>query len=433
VPIVVAIRRFVENPVARRIFLSPAPGFFYLQPYHFLQMKRISSIDIARGLVMVIMALDHTRDFLHGWSRTNTPTDLAVTTPLLFFTRWITHFCAPAFVFLAGTSAALAIKASPDPRAARRWLLRRGLVLIVVEFTLVNFGLSFDPQFRLLIFEVIATIGAGFILLSFLSRLPVRFLLPLSILLIFGLGLLPTAGGMAPPPANETTLALSARIIRTLAFSLGGFQLTPRLLFTIAYPILPWLGIMLAGFTASRWFEKPGPERKKLFLRLGLFTVALFIALRLTNWYGDPSPWSPQKNPVFTLLSFLDVSKYPPSLLFTLMTLGGLFLLLAAAGQRDNRATRILLVYGRVPLFYFLVHFYLIHLIMFAVLFLQGFPPADLQFGPFQYGRPATGGGIPIGGVYAIWIGVVIVMYPLCRWYGRYKANHPEKTWLRYF
>jgi hypothetical protein len=190
---------------------------------------------------------------------------------------------------------------------------------------------------------------------------------------------------------------------------------------------------MLAGFTASRWFEKPGPERKILFLRLGLFTVALFIALRLTNWYGDPSPWSPQKNPVFTLLSFLDVSKYPPSLLFTLMTLGGLFLLLAAAGQRDNRATRILLVYGRVPLFYFLVHFYLIHLIMFAVLFLQGFPPADLQFGPFQYGRPATGGGIPIGGVYAIWIGVVIVMYPLCRWYGRYKANHPGKTWLRYF
>jgi uncharacterized membrane protein len=396
-------------------------------------MRRISSIDIARGLVMVIMALDHSRDFLHGWSRTNSPTDLAVTTPLLFFTRWITHFCAPAFVFLAGTSAALAIKGSPDPRAARHWLLRRGLVLILLEFTLFNFGLSFDPQFRMLIFEVIGCIGTGFILLSFLSRLPVRFLLPLSIGLIFGLGLLPTAGGMAPAATNETTLALSARIIRTLAFSLNAFQLTPRLLLAIAYPVLPWLGIMLAGFTTIRWFEKPAPDRKKLFLRLGLFALVLFIALRLTNWYGDPGPWSTQKNSAFTLLSFINVNKYPPSVLFTLMTLGVLFLILATAEQRDNRATRILLVYGRVPLFYFLVHFYLIHLIMFAVLFLQGFHPADLQFGPFQYGRPATGGGIPIGGVYAIWIAVVIALYPLCRRYGRYKADHPEKTWLRYF
>lgn len=394
--------------------------------------KRISSIDIARGFVMVIMALDHCRDFLHGWSRTNSPTDLAVTTPLLFFTRWITHFCAPSFVFLAGTSAALAITGSPDPRAVRRWLLRRGLVLILMEFTLFNFGLSFDPKFRLLIFEVIGTIGAGFILLSFLSRLPVRFLLPLSILLIFGLGLLPTAGGMAPPATNETLLALSSRILRTVAFSLDAFQLTPHHLFAIAYPVLPWLGIMLAGFITGRWFKKPAPERKKLFLRLGLFTLVLFIALRYTNWYGDPGTWSPQKNTVFTLLSFLDVNKYPPSLLFTLMTLGGLFLILAAAELRDNRATRILLVYGRVPLFYFIVHFYLIHGIMFVVLFLQGSHPADLQFGPFQYGRPATGGGIPISGVYAIWIGVVIVMYPLCRWYGHYKAAHPEKTWLRY-
>jgi uncharacterized membrane protein len=396
-------------------------------------MKRIPAIDIARGLVMVIMALDHTRDFLHGWSRTNTPTDLAVTTPLLFFTRWITHFCAPSFVFLAGVSAAISIKRSPDPKTARHWLLRRGLVLIVVEFTLVNFGLSFDPQFRLLIFEVIASIGAGFILLSFLSRLPARFLLPLTILLIFGHDLLAPAGGMAPPAAKETFIALSARFIRTLGFSLDGFQLTPRLLFVIAYPVLPWFGIMLAGFTAGRWFEKPAPERKKLFLRLGLFTLALFMALRLTNWYGDPAPWSRQKNSVFTLLSFLDVNKYPPSLLFTLMTLGGLFLLLAAAGQRDNRATRILQVYGRAPLFYFLVHIYLIHLILLVVVFAQGFHPAQLSFGPFQYGRPATGGGIPIGGVYAIWIGVVITLYPLCRWYGRYKAAHPEKTWLRYF
>jgi uncharacterized membrane protein len=222
-------------------------------------------------------------------------------------------------------------------------------------------------------------------------------------------------------------------LIRSLFFSPGGFQVTPHLLTVIAYPVIPWLGIMLAGFATGRWFEKPAPQRKKLLLRLGLGTLALFIALRLTNWYGDPGPWSAQKSPLFTLLSFLNVNKYPPSLLFSLLTLGGLFLILAAAEQRDNRMTRTLLVYGRVPLFYFIVHLYLIHGILLVILLLQGFHPADLRFGPFQFGHPAAGGGLGIAAVYAIWVGVVIVLFPVCRWYGRYKASHPEKTWLRYF
>ena len=403
-------------------------------------MKRIPSIDIARGLVMVIMALDHSRDFLHTWSQTHSPTDLAATTPLFFFTRWITHFCAPSFVFLSGVSAALSMKGSRDPRAAgttspqsnratRRWLLQRGLLLIAVEFTVVNFALSFDPQFRLLIFEVIATIGAGLILLSQLSRLPSKILLAFALLIVFGHDLLPPPPPMAP---NQTSIVLMP-LIRSLFFSPGGFQVTPRLLMVIAYPVIPWLGIMLAGFATGRWFEKPAPQRKKLFLRLGLGTLSVFIALRLSNWYGDPTPWSAQKSPLFTLLSFLNVNKYPPSLLFSLLTLGGLFLILAAAEQRDNRATCTLLVYGRVPLFYFVVHLYLIHGILLVVLLLQGFRVVDLRFGPFQFGHPAAGGGLGIAGVYAIWLGAVITLYPLCRWYGRYKATHPEKTWLRYF
>ena len=392
-------------------------------------MKRIPSIDIARGFVMVIMALDHSRDFLHTWSQTHSPTDLAATTPLFFFTRWITHFCAPSFVFLSGVSAAISLKASPDPNTARRWLLGRGLILIAVEFTVVNFALSFDPQFRLLIFEVIATIGAGLILLSQLSRLPSKILLAFALLIVFGHDLLPPPPPMAP---NQTSIVLMP-LIRSLFFSPGGFQVTPHLLIVIAYPVIPWLGIMLAGFAAGRWFEKPAPQRKKLFLRLGPGTLALFTVLRLTNWYGDPGPWSAQKSPLFTLLSFLNVNKYPPSLLFSLLTLGGLFLILAAAEQRDNRMTRTLLVYGRVPLFYFIVHLYLIHGILLVVLLLQGFHPADLRFGPFQFGHPATGGGLGIAGVYAVWTGAVIALYPLCRWYGRYKVTHPEKTWLRYF
>src|ERR1700722_4917769 len=158
-------------------------------------MKRIASIDIARGLVMIIMALDHTRDFLDSWSRTHQPTDLTVTTPLLFFTRWITHFCAPAFVFLAGTSVAIQLARSPDRNMTRRWLLRRGLILIAVEFAIMNFGMSFDPKFRFLIFEVIGTIGRGLILVSLFSRLPMPCLLPITVLIFFGHALLPF-----PPP-----------------------------------------------------------------------------------------------------------------------------------------------------------------------------------------------------------------------------------------
>jgi uncharacterized membrane protein len=393
-------------------------------------MRRIPSIDIARGFVMIIMALDHTRDYLNLWSRTHSPLDLAVTTPIFFFTRWITHFCAPSFVFLSGVSAALFLTGSQDPRTARRWLLRRGLILIGVEFTLVNFALSFDPQFRLLLFEVIATIGAGLVLLSQLSRLPLKILLLLALLIVFGHDLLPPDRMAAE---GGSAMAAVGRFISSLCLSPGSFQLNPQRLVVIAYPVLPWLGIMLTGFAAGRLFEKPAQERKKLFLWLGLTVLGLFVVFRAVNIYGDPVKWSVQKDTVFTLLSFLNVNKYPPSLLFTLVTAGGLLLVLSAAEQRDNRITRVLLVYGRAPLFYFIVHLYLIHLIMFIVAFSQGYHFHDLQFGPFQFGHPPTGDGLPLWAVYAIWIGVVIAMYPLCRWYGRYKATHPGKKWLRYF
>jgi uncharacterized membrane protein len=397
-------------------------------------MKRIASIDIARGLVMVIMALDHTRDLLDSWSRTNSPTDLAVTTPLLFFTRWITHFCAPAFVFLAGTSAAIQLTRSTDPRTTRHWLLRRGLILIAIEFTIVDFGMSFDLRFRLLIFEVIATIGAGMVLLSFLSRLPIRWLILITALIFFGHDLLP---GPPPMAMAAPSSSLVFNILRTVGWSPGAFQPGSNLMIVVAYPILPWLGIMLTGFIAGRWFERPAPERKRLFLGAGLIALGLFLVLRFFNAYGDPNPWSAQKTPVFTLLSFLNVVKYPPSLLFSLLTLGGLFLVLAAierpAPQPSNPISRILQVYGRVPLFYFIVHFYLIHLLLLVVDFAQGYSLSQLDFGPFQFGRPTIGGGLPTWCIYPIWIGVVVVMYPLSRWYGRYKAVHPEKTWLRYF
>ena len=384
-------------------------------------MKRIPSIDIARGLVMVIMALDHTRDYLHIHAA-QSPTDLATTTPILFFTRWITHLCAPTFVFLSGASAWLSLNGGAPIAASRRFLLKRGFILIVIEFTLVNFGLSFDLRFRLFIFEVIATIGSGLILVSLLSRLSPKIVLAIACLLFFGHDLI----FRLPMPANSVL-----GFIGSLLFGPGAFPYAPGRLFVIAYPVLPWLGIMLAGFRAGQLFTLPIEKRRVLFLRLGLGALALFVLLRLSNWYGDPVPWTHQRSGAYTFLSFMNLGKYPPSLLFSLATLGILLLILSAAEGRDNALTRFLLVYGRVPLFYFVVHIYLIHLLLLLTVTLQGYPWSSLDFGPFRFGRPDHA-GLSLGGVYLVWAAVVLALYPLCRWYGRYKTRHKEKIWLRY-
>ena len=384
-------------------------------------MKRLPSIDIARGLVMVIMALDHTRDYLHIHAA-QSPTDLATTTPALFFTRWITHLCAPTFVFLSGISAWLSLNGDAPIATSRRFLFKRGFILIAIEFTLVNFGLSFDLHFRLFLFEVIATIGSGLVLVSLLSRLSPKIVLVIACLLFFGHDLALRFGMPANPTLN---------FIGSILFGPGAFPLSSGRLLVIAYPVMPWLGIMLAGFCAGRLFTLPIQKRRTLFLRLGLGALLVFVLLRLSNWYGDPVPWAHQKSGVYTFLSFMNLNKYPPSLLFSLATLGILLLILSAAEGRDNAFTRFLLVYGRVPLFYFVFHIYLIHLIMLLVVTIQGYAWSSLDFGPFKFGRPDHA-GLSLGGVYLVWAAVILAFYPLCRWYGSYKAQHKDKTWLRY-
>lgn len=379
-------------------------------------MKRIPAIDIARGLVMVIMALDHVRDFLHIHAA-QSPTDLATTTPFLFFTRWITHLCAPSFVFLAGTSAWLYIRSGGD----RRFLLQRGVLLIVMEFTLVNFALSFDIRFRLLIFEVIATIGAGMIALSFLSRMSTRTILIIAAILIAGHDVI----DLVPMPTNKTLGFIGALLLGPGAFQLGGGRL-----FAIAYPILPWLGIMLAGFGAGPVFTWPPEKRKKFLIRSGLAALVAFTSLRWTNSYGDPFHWTAQHSGLFTFLSFMNVTKYPPSLLFTLVTLGILMLVLAAA-EKVPKAAHALLVYGRTPLVFFIIHLYLIHALMLVIVLLQGHSLSQLDFSPFKFGRPENA-GLNLFRIYLVWITVVAALYPVCRWYGRYKAAHKERQWLRY-
>ena len=212
----------------------------------------------------------------------------------------------------------------------------------------------------------------------------------------------------------------------------GAFPLGPHHLLVIGYPVIPWLGIMLAGFGCGPLFGLAVEDRRKLFRRIGMTALFLFVLLRCANIYGDPEKWSTQKNTVFTFLSFINFTKYPPSLLFTLVTLGGLFLLLFFSEGRKNRFTEIVSVYGKTPLFYFLIHFFVIHAAMFVMVFSQGFRPADLVFGTLKIGRPASGSGLTLPYIYLIWLGVVLLMYPLCKWYGCYKSGHPEKKWLRY-
>lgn len=386
-------------------------------------MRRINSIDITRGLIMVIMALDHVRDFMHTASMTQSPTNLQTTTTILFMTRWITYLCAPAFVFLSGISAFISLKRTNNFSASRKFLLTRGIWLVILEFTFINFALWFDIHFRLMLMEVIAAIGLSFIVLSLLLKLSSRTIGLIGILIIFGHNLLQ---GISIP-SNPVAIFFSSVLFRPFLM-----QLTPDFAFYTAYPLVPWLGIMLTGYACGEFFGMPVEKRTRIFIRLGLAILALFIVIRLINIYGDPSPWTHQKSALFTFLSFINTTKYPPSLLFTLLFIGITFVVLFISEKVNNRVTGILMVYGRVPLFYFTIHLFIIHCLMFVMLYLQGFGSSDFMFGAFNNGRPKAGGGISLPLVYLVWVGVVVILYPVCKWYGRYKFEHKDKKILRY-
>lgn len=385
-------------------------------------MNRITTIDVTRGLVMVVMALDHIRDLLHQPALTQNPTDLSTTTAPIFLTRWITHLCAPTFVFLSGMSAYLSLKKTNNSADARRFLLKRGLVLIVMELTIINFAFWFDLQFRSMLLQVIYAIGGGLIILSLLARLPVKTVGIIGLVIIFGHNLLQLV-----PPITDP----AGRLISSLLFQVNFFQLTPGFALLVGYPLIPWLGILLVGYACGKLMDQPIAIRKPLLLRIALGSLGLFVILRFINLYGDPGPWSAQKTPLFTVLSFINVTKYPPSLLYDLLMLGIALKLLWLADGVDNWLTRILTVYGKVPMFYYIIHWYSVHLLMIAMVLLQGYSWNDIQAGTLSFGRPAKA-GVDLGTVYLIWLGLIVALYPLCRWYGRYKSAHPENGLLRY-
>jgi uncharacterized membrane protein len=379
---------------------------------------RVSTIDILRGLVMIIMALDHTRDFFHHGTD---PSDLATTTPILFFTRWITHFCAPVFVFLSGISAFLSGRKKTKGQLSL-FLVKRGIWLVLVELIVFNLLLTFNPLYSFLVVQVIWVIGISMIILAAMVWLPLPLVFTIGILLVFGHNLLDSLNftGKIPAPLWWALLHQQSFI----PYGDGRF-------FGVLYPLIPWPGVMMLGYCLGSFYRStyPAAKRTQILLTAGFCLTVIFVVLRWSNLYGDSSLWSPQRSPSITAVSFFNLSKYPPSLLFLLMTLGPALIVLSLLEKVKGGWTIIVSVYGRVPFFYFLFHFFIIHLACMIVFFLNGHTLAEANTGMLLF-RPADFGySLPI--VYGIWITLVIVLYPVCKAYGRYKARQSH-WWLSY-
>jgi uncharacterized membrane protein len=382
---------------------------------------RLDSIDFVRGLVMVIMALDHVRDYFHLDARLFDPTDLTRTTPLLFFTRWITHFCAPTFVFLAGTGAYLWASRGRSRAELSRFLVSRGLWLVVVELTLVTVGWTFNFTWSFVGLQVIWVIGWSMVVLAALAWLPVRVVGAIGVVMIAGHNLL---DGIHVRPLTVAGRLSPDATVWDWAWSLLHVQNLP-----VLYPLIPWVGVMAAGYAFGALVQRPAAERRRLLLRLGLAVTAAFVVLRWLNVYGDPAPWSVQRDPVYTVLSFLNTSKYPPSLLYLLMTLGPSITLLALADRASGPVVRFFVVYGRVPFFYYILHIYLIHALTLAAAAVTGQAPVSALLNGFWAFPQNFGFSLVV--VYALWIGVVLALYPLCRWFAGLKASRKD-AWLSY-
>lgn len=385
--------------------------------------KRILSIDILRGLVMIIMALDHTRDFFHVGAMTGDPLNPDTTTGMLFFTRWITHFCAPTFVFLSGLSAYLSAQNKTAAQASS-FLLKRGLWLILIEIVVITFGLTFNPTYNFIILQVIWAIGTSMIFLGLASRISYKIVLITGLILVFGHNLF----NLFPAPADS-----NGGLILKIFFTASGtvVPLSANHFVGVFYAILPWTGVMFVGYGVGAWYRKgyAADHRQRNLLIVGLLTIFVFISLRLVNTYGDPVPRKEYHDFFKNVLTFFNVNKYPPSLQYIAMTLGPAMLFLAFTEKLSNRFTRITSVYGAVPFFYYVLHFYLLHTLLIVVFFAKGHNTKEIVQVPFLF-RPATFGfSLPI--VYLIWLCVVAALYLPCRWFKRYKETH-RQWWLRY-
>ena len=419
--------RFALAPSAgSQQFPRPTPTHFVSHsisatPVAPASSPRLESVDLLRGLIMVVMAIDHTRDFFHFSAIQGlNPVDLAHTTPAIFFTRWITHYCAPIFSFLAGTGACFALARGKSQGDLAWFLFTRGLWLIFLELTLLTwFGWQFEVTPHSYTLATLWALGWAMIFLAAILRLPVR--------VIGWIGVTLIVVHNAFDHVQPESWGAWARLWQVLHAG-GNFTVAGRFHFFAFYPLLPWLGVMAVGFAFGSIYQRDPAIRRRQLLTLGAGLITAFVLLRAFNLYGDPSPWSVQGRPLFTVMSFVNVTKYPPSLLYVLMTLGGACLLLAWFERGTPKLLRPLLVYGRVPMFYYLLHIPLIHGLAWIW--------AMAKFGRADFlieGNPAPAtAGFGLVTVYAVWAAVVIGLYPACKWFAALKRRRHD-AWLSYF
>jgi uncharacterized membrane protein len=405
--------------------------------------SRIDSIDLLRGIVMVIMMLDHTRDFVHSGGFLFDPTDLTKTTVAIFLTRWITHYCAPIFVFLAGTGAYLQLARGKSKRDLSKFLLSRGLWLVVLELTVVRLGIFFSFDYRFLGFlQVIWAIGVSMIFLAALIHLPLKVVAGFGIAMIALHNLLDRfqVTGWQGPGTPVPGFGAKLWMIAHQGFSVFPVLDFPSPIVIVVYPLIPWIGVMAVGYALGSLYQIDAQRRRRWLLWTGLTSTSLFIFIRALDVYGDPAHWSKQKNIVFTGLSFVNTTKYPPSLQFLLMTLGPALLMLwwfdlraGSAQAFGSRVRSIFVTFGRVPLFFYLLQWYTAHLIAVVLGLIAGQPVAWQFQSPIDKfaNPPSAGVGFSLWVVYACWIAGVLLLYPLCKWFAALKARRRD-WWLSY-
>jgi len=388
--------------------------------------KRIDSIDVLRGIVMIIMAIDHLRDFLHIDAELHDPLDLTTTNPILFFTRWITHFCAPTFVFLSGVSIYLQSLRKSN-KELTGFLIKRGIWLVFAEIFIVSFAASFLPFYNLVFLQVIWSIGISMILLGLLIPLGFNVILILGLIIVFGHNLL---------DISEATAGFKSNVWWDILHHGGIYHPIKNSTVWIFYPFVPWTGLMMIGYCVGVFFSNKytSLKRQKVLTWLGIGSLLFFVVVRFSNIYGDPQPWTVQKSELYTVFSFIKVNKYPPSLLYMTMTIGVALLILALLENVHNKFTNIVRVYGRTAFFYYLIHWFVVHSICTALFFTRGhnwsFAIKATETNPFLF--LIQGEGYSLRVVYLIWVAVIVALYPLCKWYDTYKTSHREKWWLSY-
>ncbi len=377
---------------------------------------------------MIIMALDHVRDMIHRGAMSSSPTDLATTTPILFLTRWVTHICAPVFMFTAGLGVYLWWQRGRTKTQLSTYLATRGLWLVFLEVTVMRLAYNFDfAQSYPILLIVLWALGGCMILMSMLVWLPVRVLAVLGVATIALHNLL---------DGIQASSFGSGAPLWNVIHQPGAFPVGKALVF-VAYPLVPWVAVMALGFSFGPLFKMEAGRRRRYLLGIGAGMTIAFLVVRGINVYGDPAPWSTQRSATFTLLSFLNTTKYPPSLAFLLMTLGPALIMLGLFDRMAFKSSNPVIVFGRVPLFYFVTHFYLAHIASVVLAIAKYgsaawglvFHPVPSMGGPVKLFPPDFGFDLWVA--YAVWAAIVIGLYPACRWFAGVKARRKD-WWLSY-